>query len=126
MIGIDTVRISRIEKAIKNAAFTDRVFTAAEKKYCDSKPNGAQSYAGIFCAKEAAVKALGTGFKHSIVPSDIEVGHTSDGAPTLDFYGIAAEKFRPYRAALSISHDGDNAVAVVLLLPIDDKKGDRP
>lgn len=122
MIGIDTIRISRIKKAIENAAFTNRVFTAAEQSYCNGKADSAQSYAGIFCVKEAAVKALGIGFGSGVMPSDIEVVHSKAGAPMLNFYGGAAEKFKPYTCSVSISHDGDNAVAVVELLPKGDSK----
>lgn len=117
MIGIDTVLISRIKKAIENAAFTNRVFTAAEQSYCNGKADSAQSYAGIFCAKEAAVKALGIGFGCGIMPTDVEIVHAENGAPMLNFYGKAAELFAPYSGSVSISHDGDYAVAVVWLLP---------
>ncbi|MDE7405926.1 MAG: holo-ACP synthase [Clostridiales bacterium] len=122
MIGIDTIRISRIKEAIENAAFKNRVFTAPEQSYCNGKANSAQSYAGIFCAKEAAVKALGIGFGNGVMPSDIEVVHGESGAPVLNFYGGAVEKFKPYAASISISHDGDNAVAVVELLPKGESK----
>lgn len=115
MIGIDTVRISRIEKAIENAAFVNRVFTDAEQSYCNAKPNSAQSYAGIFCAKEAAVKALGIGFGGGVMPADIEVMHENNGAPKLNFYCGAVELFKPYISSVSISHDGDYAVAAVEL-----------
>ncbi|MDE6029979.1 MAG: holo-ACP synthase [Clostridiales bacterium] len=120
MIGIDTVRISRIKKAIAKAAFTDRVFTAAEQSYCNGKADCAQSYAGIFCAKEAAVKALGIGFGSGVMPSDIEVAHCDGGAPILNFYGGAVRAFAQYECSVSISHDGDYAVAAVELL----RKGD--
>lgn len=116
MIGIDTIRISRIKKAIESSAFKDRVFTATEQSYCNGKSNSAQSYAGIFCVKEAAVKALGIGFGSGVMPSDIEVMHGENGAPALNFYGGAVEKFKPYAASVSISHDGDYAVAAVELL----------
>ena len=116
MIGVDLIRISRIKEAIENAAFTNRVYTAAEQSYCNGKANSAQSYAGIFCVKEAAVKALGIGFGNGVMPSDVEVIHSENGAPKLNFYGGAEQKFKPYAASVSISHDGDYAVAVVELL----------
>lgn len=115
MIGIDTVQISRMEKALENAAFKTRVFLPDEIIYCESKRNGAASFAGLFCAKEAAVKALGTGFGHGIMPTDIEISHTPLGAPTLGFRGNAVTAFYGYTAHLSISHDGDCAVAAVYL-----------
>lgn len=121
MIGIDIVRISRIQKAIERVAFKDRVFTAVEQSYCNGKANSAQSYAGMFCAKEAAVKALGIGFGGGVMPSDIEVAHSDNGAPMLNFFGAAAEKFKPYTASVSISHDGDYAIAAVELT----RKGEK-
>lgn len=120
MIGIDTVLISRIQKAIESEAFVKRVFTAVEQSYCNKKANPAESYAGIFCAKEAAVKALGVGFGRGMAPSDIVVTHTQAGAPVLKFYRGAAELFKLYNSSVSISHDGDYAVAAVELC----RKGD--
>lgn len=115
MIGIDSVLISRIKKAIENKAFLDRVFTAAEQAYCSSRSDRAASYAGLFCVKEAAVKALGVGLGNGIMPSDIEVTHAPNGAPMLNYYRGAVKMFMPYNSSVSISHDGDYAVAVVEL-----------
>ena len=53
MIGVDIARIARVGKAVESKPFRDRVFTAEEQRYCDGKPNPSESYAGIFCAKEA-------------------------------------------------------------------------
>lgn len=117
MIGIDTVRISRIKKAIESAAFVDRVFTSAEQEYCNARPRPEESYAGLFCAKEAAVKAVKLGFSGGLAPVDIEIAHRSSGAPELVAHGKAAEVFAPYAVDVSISHDGDHAVAAVMLLP---------
>ena len=119
MIGIDTVLISRIKKAIENEAFVQRVFSALEQSYCNRKANSAESFAGIFCAKEAAVKALGVGFGRGISPLDIVITHNQNGAPTLKFYRGAVSMFKPYIASVSISHDGDYAVAAVELLQKD-------
>lgn len=116
MIGIDTLRVSRMQRALTNDAFKTRVFSASEIAYCESKKNSAQSFAGLFCAKEAAVKALGTGFGHGIMPCDITVSHTELGAPILEFTGGAVSAFGGFDAHLSISHDGDYAVAVVQLI----------
>lgn len=113
MIGIDISKISRIEKAIKSEAFLNRVFTAAERKYCDGRPNRAASYAGLFCAKEATVKAFGNGFCGDVMPADIEICHTAAGAPMLMPRGSAAALFERYDSSVSISHDGDYAVAAV-------------
>ena len=116
MIGIDLVSISRIKQSIENTAFVKRVFSAVEQNYCNKKADSAQSYAGLFCAKEAAVKALGIGFGSGIAPTDIVVTHTSNGAPSLKFFRKAIELFKPYICSVSISHDGDYAVATVELI----------
>ncbi len=116
MIGIDTVRVSRIKSANGSDAFKNRVFTVREQVYCDGAACPEQSYAGMFCAKEAAVKALGCGFGKGVMPSDIEICHNDSGAPTLKLFGLA-ETLRAERAAhVSISHDGDHAIAVVLFI----------
>ncbi|MBD5131544.1 MAG: holo-ACP synthase [Clostridiales bacterium] len=116
MIGIDTTSIQRIKKAIEKKPFRDGVFTESEQKYCDGRPRPEESYAGIFCAKEAAVKAAKCGFG-VVKPIDIEVSHDEHGAPLLSFKSgtKAAEVFGKYDCDLSISHDGDYAVAVVML-----------
>ena len=62
MIGVDIQKIARIKKSLESDAFAERVFTAAEREYCDSRALPEQSYAGMFCAKEAAVKAVKQGF----------------------------------------------------------------
>lgn len=115
MIGVDTASISRIAKALCNPAFKANVFTPRECEYCDGRPAPTQSYAGIFCAKEAAAKALNTGFGKGVMPSDIEIDHAENGAPILVAHGGAATMLASRRACVSISHDGDFAVAVVQL-----------
>lgn len=92
------------------------MFTAAEQSYCSDKADSAQSYAGLFCLKEAAVKAVGIGFGKGIMPVDIEVSHDGNGAPFLIFHRAAIGAFEPYSVSASISHDGDYAVGIVQLL----------
>jgi holo-[acyl-carrier protein] synthase len=60
-IGLDLIELARIERALRRANFCARVYTDAERAYCDSKANPLQSYAGRFAAKEAVGKALGCG-----------------------------------------------------------------
>lgn len=115
MIGVDVASIKRIEKAVKKQSFLNRVFTAKEQAYCNGKPRPHESYAGLFCAKEAAVKAVKGGFGKGVMPIDIEVDHEDGGAPILIFHGGAISVFSKYDAEVSISHDGDYAVAVVML-----------
>ncbi len=105
--GIDIMLISRMEKSMQSAAFAKKVFSAAEREYIEKKRGAAQTAAGMFCAKEAFLKALGKGIG-SIPLADIEVLHTDAGAPCINF---DTDK----KIHLSISHMGDIAVAQVIL-----------
>lgn len=98
--------------------FTERVFTPAERDYCDAKGAAApQSYAGRFAAKEAFLKALKTGWRGKITWQDIEVVNDTDGVPSLNLKGEAARLFSETRAAtihISISHTSEHAVAQII------------
>lgn len=93
-VGVDLVDARRIEKLIENFGehFLHRVFTEKERAYAQKSPHPLRVYANRFAAKEAAVKALGTGMKEGIGWQDIETLRTSSGAPKLYFYGKAREK----------------------------------
>jgi len=95
-----------------------RVFTEAERDYCDARgAAAAQHYAARFAAKEAALKALGTGWRGRISWHDVEVVRHEDGLPSLLFRGEAEEIFRrsgATRAHLSLSHTSEHAVAQVI------------
>jgi holo-[acyl-carrier protein] synthase len=119
-IGIDLVEIHRINKLIKSPGLS-RVFTPDEIKYCKSKKNCAESFAARFAAKEAFLKAIGTGWGTSKSPSfsQIEVIRNKK-APflSLRLTGKAKEtasKMKVNKIHLSVAHSGENAVAVVLL-----------
>ena len=98
--------------------FAERVFTAAEREYCDAKgAAAAQSYAGRFAAKEAFLKALKTGWRGKLGWQEIEVVNDADGVPALNLTGEAARLFGETRAAhihISISHTAEHAVAQVI------------
>lgn len=102
MIGIDIVKIERVAKAVESEMFKQRVFTAAEILYAQSKHDPAQTFAGLFAAKEAAAKALGRGFNRLSI-NDIEVKYTAAGQP----YAVLCDR----QIQLSISHDAGFAVA---------------
>ncbi len=104
--GIDILLISRMAKSMEKETFLRKVFTEAERDYIQSKGNGAQSAAGIFCAKEAYLKAMGKGIG-SIPLHEIEVLHKKSGAP---YIGCKDKKIH-----LSISHMGDIAIAQVII-----------
>jgi len=118
--GIDIAEVQRVADSIGRFGdrFLRRVFTADEVRYCDSKANRVERYAARFAAKEAAMKALGTGWSHGVRWRDIEVGRQPGGRPTLIFHGKAAEfaaKLGTKNVALSLSHTAEQAIAQVIL-----------
>lgn len=118
--GIDLAEVDRIAAAIERFGdrFLRRVFTEAEMRYCDSKANRMERYAGRFAAKEAAMKAVGTGWRGGVAWTDFEVRREPGGKPTMSFHGKAAEfasKLGVKNVALSITHTKDMAMAMVIL-----------
>ena len=119
-VGIDIIEISRIQEAINRSGerFTRRVFTEGERVYCEARRLSAMHYAGRFAAKEAAFKALGTGWAGEIKWTDVEVVNPGSGPPTLLFSGAALARFQELGATtahLSISHSRDYATATAIL-----------
>jgi holo-[acyl-carrier protein] synthase len=118
--GIDIAEVPRIRKSIERFGerFLDRVFTPGERRYCDSKANRVERYAARFAAKEAAMKALGTGWNHGVRWRDCEVVRMPGARPTIQFHGKAgqfAAKLGMKNAALSLTHTKDQAMAQVIL-----------
>ncbi len=117
-IGLDVCQISRMEETMTRARFLARFFSEEEQAYVAGRGKlAASSAAGIYAAKEAFVKALGTGFTDTEL-SDIAVVHDSFGAPRYDLRGKArdnASKRGVTALFLSITHDGDIAAAVCVL-----------
>lgn len=118
-IGIDIVEVYRIAETLERTPrFGERVFTDAERTYCDAKgAAAAQSYAGRFAAKEAFLKALKTGWRGKITWHDIEILSDDQGVPTLHISGEASTLFTSSGAIhmhLSISHTTEHAVAQVI------------
>lgn len=98
--------------------FLKRVFTDAERAFCESKRNHVERYAARFAAKEAAMKAIGTGLRRGVTWHDFEVSREPGGRPTLVIRGKGAEfaaKLGMKRAALSITHTKEQAMAQVIL-----------
>ena len=119
-IGIDIIEVARIrEVLLRTPRFAERVFTDAERAYCDSRGAvAAQHYAARFAAKEAALKALQTGWRGGISWQDIEVAARESGAPYLIFTGQVLEVFEKFGATathLSVSHTTQHAIAQVIL-----------
>src|SRR5437764_10040914 len=118
--GIDISEVPRIAESIAKFGdrFLQRVFTEEERRYCDSKANRIERYAARFAAKEASMKALGTGWNHGVRWRDIEVHRQSGKRPTIRFHGKAAEfadRLGASNVALSISHTPEQAIASVIL-----------
>ena len=118
--GIDIAEVPRIAQSIERFGnrFLQRIFTGGEIRYCDSKANRAERYAARFAAKEAAMKALGTGWSHGVRWVDCEVVRLPGGRPSIHFHGKAGEiaaTLGVKNAALSLSHTAEQAIAQVIL-----------
>lgn len=118
-LGIDMTELERIRKAHARFGrrFLEKFLAPGELAALPPEPR-ISFLAGRFAAKEAAAKALGTGFSCGVGPCQMEVAHTPAGAPALVFHGAAAERAASLgtRAVhLSISHEHSHAVAVVVL-----------
>ena len=118
--GIDIIEVPRIADSISRFGdrFLHRIFTEGERRYCDSKANRIERYAARFAAKEAAMKALGTGWNYGVRWRDVEVARQPGQRPTIVFHGKAAEfasRLGAQHAALSISHTAKQAIAQVIL-----------
>ena len=118
--GIDTVEIARFQKFLDdgNQALLNRLFAPAEQAYCLPKKQAASCLAARFAAKEAFVKAMGTGLRDGMCWTEIEVVNDQLGKPLLRLSGRTCELFSEHGSAtahLSLSHDGGHAVALVVL-----------
>lgn len=118
--GIDIAEVPRIRDTIARfgARFVERVFTEGEIRYCDSKANREERYAARFAAKEAGMKALGTGWNFGVRWRDIEVARKPGSRPTLLFHGKAAEfaaRLGAKNVSLSLTHTAQQAMAFVIL-----------
>ena len=114
MIGTDIIEIERVAESAKNESFYKGVFTDCERAYYDEHGKRAEILAGLFSAKEAVAKALGTGFS-GFRPCDIEIFHTPEGAPKVRLLGRAKEKFPSAEVEVSISHCKAYATAVAVI-----------
>jgi holo-[acyl-carrier protein] synthase len=115
-IGVDIVSIDRVDKILKSdisGRFLYRVFTDGEITYCESRARPSQHFAGRFAAKEAVKKAImSRGVKHQTIFKDIEIKSKNSGAPLIK---LPKKYSSNYSCECSISHDGDSAVAFVIM-----------
>jgi holo-[acyl-carrier protein] synthase len=118
-LGVDITEVGRIEAAIRRhgRTFLARVFTPEEIAYCERHKNRFERYAGRFAAKEAAMKALGTGWRKGVRWLDIEVTRNAAGRPALRLTGRAkdvADGLRVTNIVLTITHTDSTALAEVI------------
>ena len=119
--GVDLAEVPRIRKAIERYGlrFINRVFTPREIAYVERRAGSRfERYAARFAAKEAAMKAIGTGWRHGIGWTDFEVANLPSGKPTLLFHGVAArfaERLGVRNVSLSITHTAETGMAIVIL-----------
>ena len=118
--GIDIAEVPRIAESIQRFGdrFLKRIYTEGEIRYCDSKANRVERYAARFAAKEAAMKALGTGWSRGVRWRDLEEYRQPGSRPTILFHGKAAEfaaRLNAKNVSLSLSHTPEQAIASVIL-----------
>src|SRR5271156_5696100 len=118
--GVDLAEVDRIRQAIERHGqrFINRIYTPAEIAYAQRKANRYERYAARFAAKEAGMKAIGTGWKRGVRWLDFEVTNLPSGRPTLRFHGVAAqfaERLGVRNIALSLTHTAVQAMAIFIL-----------
>ncbi|MGL6064979.1 MAG: holo-ACP synthase [Fusobacteriaceae bacterium] len=116
-LGTDIVEISRIEKAIKNIKFLEKVYTENEIISIGEKGNKVETYAGKFSAKEAIAKAFGTGVRDFNL-TDIEILNDNLGKPIVFLKNKLEEKYLNFEINVSISHCKEYATAVAILVKL--------
>ena len=119
-IGVDIVNINRMARAVDRwgSRFLERIFTSAEIERCGKRARPAQCFASRFAAKEAFAKALGLGMRQGLRWRDIEVVQDHFGKPGLQLHHKAQKLLEAMEAKitwLSLSDEGDSALAVVIL-----------
>lgn len=118
-IGIDLIETDRVaNKITKDSGFKEYVFSESEVAYCESKTNKFEHYAARFAAKEALLKALGTGFPGGLMLNEISILSDDSGKPRFDFLGISAVAIKSFglgQIHLTISHLKDIACAMVVI-----------
>lgn len=118
--GIDIAEVARLRQAIERYGrrFVERIFTPAEIAYVERKANRYERYAARFAAKEAGMKAIGTGWRQGVRWQDFEVVNLPSGRPTLRLHGAAAAaaaRLGARAVSLSLTHTAEQAMALVIL-----------
>jgi holo-[acyl-carrier protein] synthase len=118
--GVDLAEVPRIRASIERFGrkFIERIYTPREIAYVERKANRFERYAARFAAKEAGMKAIGTGWRHGVSWQDFEVANLPTGKPTLHFHGVAAkfaEKLQVRNVSLSLTHTKEYGMAHLIL-----------
>lgn len=118
--GVDLCEVDRIRESVERYGdrFLNRVYTPAEIAYCQRKANKYERFAARFAAKEAGMKAIGTGWRHGIRWRDFEVVNLPSGRPTLKLDGVArdvADRLGVKTVQLSLTHTASMSLAYVIL-----------
>ena len=118
--GADLAEVDRIRQAIERHGrrFLERIYTPGEVAYAERKANRWERYAARFAAKEAGMKAIGTGWRHGVRWIDFEVVNLPGGRPTLKLTGVAAEvaaRMGVNSVSLTLTHTAQTALAFVIL-----------
>lgn len=118
-IGTDIIEVARVEAMLaRGQEHLATIFTPAEAAYCDAKARSAEHYAARFAAKEAVLKALGTGWRDGFAFADVEIRNDGLGRPQVIPHGKVKEfldHHRIIRTAISLTHAGGLAIAVAIL-----------
>ena len=118
--GVDLAEVPRIQASIERFGkkFIHRIYTPREIAYVERKANKFERYAARFAAKEAGMKAIGTGWRRGVTWQDFEVANLPTGKPTLLLHGVAAkfaERLGVKNVSLSLTHTRELGMAHVIL-----------
>ncbi len=117
-IGTDIAEVPRIAKSIENSSFKEKIFSANEIIYCETKINKAENYAARFAAKEAFFKALGTGWRGGMKFNEVEITNDELGKPSINLLGNTKEEVKKHNINhihVSLSHTKEMSMATVVL-----------
>ena len=118
-IGTDLIEVKRLEAlAARGSEYLQKIFTPAEMDYCENHGRKAEHYAARFAAKEAFLKALGTGLRDGLSFCEIEILNDDQGKPFIQLYGKAKDRARSQNIShisISLSHIKEIALAIVIL-----------
>jgi holo-[acyl-carrier protein] synthase len=118
-IGTDILAVERMAQMVaRGRQYLETIFTVKEIEYCEGKARKSEHYAARYAAKEAVLKALGTGWRDGLAFADIEILNDEPGQPQVFLHGKVKELFdrqQIIRTSISLSHTDEMAIAVVIL-----------